>query len=99
MTRPATSSIIATPLRTVTSLDLSRPVVERIVNVVPMFVEHSAAPAPNAWRGVASIRRISTNDRAIGVATPVNAAIAERRIFAFSCLNDVESQPVLDVSL
>jgi hypothetical protein len=48
MTRPTTSSIMAALVRTVPSRVFVRPLVPRMVKVVPRLVEHSAAPAAKA---------------------------------------------------
>src|SRR5690349_11530185 len=53
MIRPTTSSIMAALERTTPSLVWDSPLEARTVKVVPRLVEHNAAPAAKAWRGVA----------------------------------------------
>lgn len=71
----------------------ANPLVLSMVKVVPKEVEHSAAPAPNAWRGVISSSLIRTKDSAIGPLIPVRATRAERKRLALRELNDVDSPP------
>jgi hypothetical protein len=94
MIRPITSSIIAALVRMTPRRLSVNPLVDRVVKVVPRDVEQSAAPAANAWRGVALRREIRIKERAIGAETPVAAtrlesARLERRVRRF-----VESPPV-----
>jgi len=78
-----------TPIRVLTS-----PLVRRTVNVVPKLVEHKAAPAAKAWRGVALASCWRRNESPIGMLMPVMATTEERKRFAFSDENDSESPPV-----
>jgi hypothetical protein len=48
ITKPATSSIIAALPRITPNRVLTNPVVDRMVNVVPILVEQMDAPAANA---------------------------------------------------
>lgn len=95
MTRPTTSSIIAAPVRTTPSLVLTKPVVDRMVNVVPRLVEQSAAPAAKACSVVTSASLNNTNDNPIGAAMPVIATRVQNRRFAFNAENDVDNPPVI----
>lgn len=69
-------------------------VVERMVNVVPRLVALKAAPAENAWRGVADTSSMRMNDKPIGAQTPVKATAVDRRRFAFTALIEVDNPPV-----
>ena len=73
---------------------LDRPLVLRIVNVVPRLVEQSAAPAANAWSGIAFDRDCRTNERAMGKPIPVIATAVERNRFAFRERKFVSSPPI-----
>lgn len=93
-TSPTTSSNMVALVRTMPILVLVRPVVPRIVNVVPKLVEQRAAPAVNACKGVAMTRVPRENENAIGSPTPVTAIAVERSRFAFNEAYDVESPPI-----
>lgn len=93
ITKPATSSIIAGPLRTTPSRALTNPVVKKIVNVVAILVEQRDAPAANACRRVADAILVGVNDSPMGTPTPVKATTAESRILAFNWENDVDRPP------
>ena len=77
---------------------LDSPLVLRIVNVVPKLVEQSAAPAANAWSGVAFERDCRTNERAMGKPIPVIATAVERNRFALRERKFVSSPPVSKVN-
>lgn len=93
MTRPTTSSIIAALVSTVPRRVADRPLVLRMVKVVPKLVEQSAAPAAKACNGVASTRPCSEKDRAIGMPTPVAATALDRTAFALTALKSVLRPP------
>lgn len=93
-TSPTTSSNMVALVRTVPILVWISPVVPRIVNVVPKLVEHRAAPAVNACRGVAITRARRENENAIGSPTPVKAMAVESSRFAFREAYDVERPPI-----
>lgn len=94
ITSPITSSIIAALPKTTPRRVLARPVVERIVKVVPMLVEQSAAPAANACRGVAESRDMRINERPMGTPTPVVATSAEKIKLDFTWAKEVDSPPI-----
>jgi hypothetical protein len=71
-----------------------RPLVPKIVKVVPRLVEQRAAPAANACSDEAPTRDCSKNENPIGTAIPVRATPDERTILAFKVLNDVASPPI-----
>jgi hypothetical protein len=95
ITRPTTSSSIAALVRTTPSLVLVRPVVPRIVNVVPKLVEHNAAPAANACKAVPSTILWRVNERAMGRQIPVTATAIDSKRFAFRARKEVDNPPVL----
>lgn len=80
--------VVTTP-----SLVLMSSVVVRMVKVVPRLVALNAAPAANAWSGVADNSRKSTKDSAIGAPIPVRATQADTTRFALNDENDVDSPP------
>jgi hypothetical protein len=94
MMSPMTSSIIAALVRITPSRLSVNPLVDRIVKVVPREVEHSAAPAANAWSGVALRRERSTKERAIGAETPIAATRLERARLERRTLRFVERPPM-----
>jgi hypothetical protein len=96
ITRPTTSSIIAALVRTIPSLECERPLEARTVKVVPKLVEHRAAPAAKAWRGVALRSPCRENDRAIGNTIPVRATAEERARFSLRDLKEVDRPPAWD---
>jgi hypothetical protein len=63
------------------------------VKVVPRLVEHKAAPAAKAWRGVASKSLRREKDRAMGTAIPVMATADDSHRLALSDWNDVDRPP------
>lgn len=96
MARPTTSSSIAAEVSTTPSLVVVRPVVPRTVKVVPKLVEHKAAPAANACRGVAPANPWRANDRPIGTQIPVSATAIDRVMLALRDWKDVERPPEED---
>jgi hypothetical protein len=94
MIRPMTSSIMAALVKTTPRRVAERPLVPRIVNVVPRLVEHNAAPAAKACNGVALSIGMTANDRPIGRRIPVVATIDERPRLALRDLKDVDKPPV-----
>jgi len=78
MTSPATSSSMAALERMTPSLLFSRPLVLRMVKVVPREVEQRAAPAAKACTADALSSFSKTKDRAMGVPTPIKATRPER---------------------
>lgn len=95
ITRPTTSSIIAALVKTTPSLLFISPLDPRTVNVVPRLVEHSAAPAANACRGVAPVRLCRTKESPNGKATPVTATHEESHRLAFNDRREVERPPAI----
>lgn len=93
ITSPTTSSIIAALVRITPSLLSVSPEVVRTVNVVPSEVEHNAAPAAKACKGVMLNRPCNTNERAIGAHIPVTATTVERKRFAFRVFTEVLNPP------
>lgn len=98
MTRPTTSSIIAAVVKTVPRRVADKPLVLRIVKVVPRLVEQSAAPAAKACTGVAPTMISRTKERAMGKAIPVIATATERNRLAFREEKLVSRPPWLDVN-
>lgn len=96
MTRPTTSSIMAALVSTTPSRDVIRPVDRSTVNVVPRLVEHSAAPAANAWRGVAPLSFWRTKERPMGTVIPVMATHEDSQRLALRAPREVDRPPVLD---
>ena len=94
ITNPITSSIMAALPSTTPSRVLASSVVERMVNVVPMLVDDSAAPAANAWREVAASRCMWIKERPMGTPTPVTATRAEKMKFDFIWEKDVDRPPL-----
>jgi hypothetical protein len=74
---------------------VARPLVLRIVKVVPREVEHRAAPAAKAWSGVAEARAWRGKERAMGRVIPVMATAMERKRLALRDLKEVESPPLI----
>ena len=72
---------------------LFKPLVFRIVKVVPRLVEQRAAPAANACKGVADARLRRQEAKAIGKQMPVKATNMERPAFAFRDLKFVFRPP------
>ncbi len=74
-----------TPKRLVTSpLELNK------IKVVPRLVDQRAAPAANAWRGVAFAMPIKGKDRPIGRRMPVEATATESSKSVLSGETDVD---------
>jgi hypothetical protein len=81
------------------NLDLVRPLVPRMVNVVPRLVAHSAAPAAKACIDVAPAKLSKTKDNPIGTAIPVMAIPIDRTMFALRDRKDVDRPPIEYLSL
>ena len=93
MTRPTTSSIMAALVKTTPRRDLVRPLVDRTVKVVPRLVEHRAAPAEKAWRGVAPSSCWRTKERPMGTPIPVAATAIDSSRLAFKEEKEVDRPP------
>ena len=76
--KPTTSSSIAALDKMIPRRLPDKPLVVRIVKVVPSEVEHSAAPAAKAWRDVMSSSFFRVKDRAMGETIPVRATRTDR---------------------
>lgn len=66
--------------------------------MVPRLVEHNAAPAAKAWRGVAGVRERREKERVIGRAIPVIATEVDRNKFFFKAMKFVSRPPVSWIS-
>lgn len=93
MIRPMTSSIMAELVKTTPRRVAERPLVPRIVNVVPRLVEHKAAPAAKDCNEVALSMGITAKERPIGRTIPVVATMDERPRLALRDLKDVDRPP------
>lgn len=93
ITSPATSSSIAALDMMTPSRLLSRPLVLRMVNVVPREVEQRAAPAANACTGVAPSKAWRVKDKAMGSPTPMRATVPDRYRLAHKAVNEVDRPP------
>jgi hypothetical protein len=93
ITSPTTSSNMAELVGTTPRRLWVRPLIFRTANVVPRLIEHSAAPAANACRGVAPTSPVSMNETLISAPIPVNATKTERKTFDFMALKLVDSLP------
>jgi hypothetical protein len=94
MTNPTISSIIAALDSTTPRRLAPSPLVERIVNVVPRDVEHSAAPAANACTGVVPWTKAGrAKDSPMGAEIPTSATSEERWRLLFRAFRSVDSPP------
>jgi hypothetical protein len=86
---------MAALVKTTPSLVVDRPLVPRMVNVVPRLVEQRAAPAAKACSRDALNMDFKAKDKPMGRRMPVTATPDERPILAFSDLNEVAKPPTL----
>jgi hypothetical protein len=70
-----------------------RPVDSKTVNVVPRLVEHNAAPAAKACRGLAEHNSSNTKEVPIGRLIPVTATAIDRVAFSLKAAKELERPP------